>query len=85
MIVQEVGGVWIVGAPAQQVEAINFTAIGCIQERTRFHHDNFGSDANVGQLGLDILSDDAGVGQITAHNITVGDRRLEARQHALFF
>ena len=65
------------------MQALDGAGVGRFQERARFHDNDLGVDIQVlQQLGLDVLSNDVGVGQVAADNVTVGDRRLEAIRKA---
>ena len=61
--VEEVGGVGIVGAPAEQVER-QLTGVAGVDEGGRLHRLDRRRDPDVGQLGLDVGGHDRRLGQI---------------------
>ena len=54
------------------------SGIGRIDESATFHHHNLGIDPQIFQLGLNILGHHAGLRQIRADHIAVGDGGVKA-------
>ncbi len=68
----------IVSAPAQQVEAVETSIGGLVDEFTGFHHDYVSINAQVFlELGLELNSNQTGFGQVAAEDVAVVDGGLE--------
>src|SRR5690606_25850737 len=76
--VNKVGNVGVVSARTEQVKSFELAAVGRIEGRDGLHHHDLRGDVEVlGQLGLDILGHDVGIGQISADNVAIGDLGLK--------
>ena len=59
------------------MQAFELAGIGCVEEGAGLHDVDLSFDADFLELGLDVLGYDAGLGQVAAHHVAIGDLGLE--------
>ena len=83
VVVEEVGDVRIVGAPTEDVDAVELAGVGVVDERAGLLDLDRGIDAEVVlELGLEVLGDDVLVVHVAARDVAVLDLGLEPVREA---
>ena len=78
VVVEEVRDFRIVGAPAEQEQAVEQACVGVVDERRRLLLLQRGRDANVSQLLLQVLCELRCIGLIRPGHVAVLDLRLQS-------